>query len=68
VNLSRSSPSPVTTPDEQPAAVDDEAADDDGKVRLRGVAQITAGREHTGARMNDGTVSCWGRNDWIKGP
>ncbi|MCH8009258.1 MAG: chromosome condensation regulator RCC1 [Chloroflexi bacterium] len=29
-----------------------------------GVAQITAGGDHTCARMNDGTLKCWGWNSW----
>ena len=39
-------------------------AQDDGSVVLRGIAEISAGAEHTCARMTNGTVRCWGRNDF----
>ncbi len=33
---------------------------------LTGVAQLTAGEFHTCARLTDGTVRCWGNNDYAQ--
>jgi alpha-tubulin suppressor-like RCC1 family protein len=69
------SPDPAATPDTSPdtpvaGTPEDEASPDAGAARVEPACEdcraveIAAGRGHTCARFDDGSVRCWGGNRW----